>query len=201
MLRKTLIYGFDTFGSYKENPSNSLVKQITNLNPNIQSITLPVNENAWDVLKKEIDKTKPEIVIGFGVSPGRAKISVEIIAINKIHNQNAEDYEKLSENEPIIKNSPLAQETNLSAKELIEFLKKENILADYSFSPGTFICNEVYYQLLFNIKSQNRNIKSIFIHIPLEKEETIIKDNKTIALPTLPTQPLAKAIVKYLEQI
>jgi len=201
-MKKTLIYGFDDFGKYKENPSNSLVKQIINLNNQIQSIILPVADNAWRMLEKEIDKTKPEIIIGFGVSPGRAKISVEIIAINKRHNSNPEDYKKLSENEPIIEDNQLAQETNFNAKKLIEFLKKENIPADYSFNPGTFICNAVYYQLLTNIKTKNNNLKTIFIHIPLEKEEIMQKDNqKTITLPTLPTQPLAKAVVKYLESL
>lgn len=198
-MKKILIYGFENFSSYKENPSNNLVKQIISLNPIIQSIILPVADNAWTILEKEINKTKPELIIGFGMAPARSKVSVEIIAINKKHNQNLEDYSKLSENEPIIKNEYLALETNFNAKKLIEFLKKENIPADYSFNPGTFICNQVYYQLLNYIKIQ-KNIQCIFIHIPLEKEEIMQKDNKTITLPTLPTQPLAKAIVKYLEK-
>jgi len=53
-MKKTLIYGLDDFGKYKENPSNSLVKQIINLNNQIQSIILPVADNAWKDLEKEI---------------------------------------------------------------------------------------------------------------------------------------------------
>lgn len=192
---RTLIFGFEKFGLISENPTTSLVNHIIKINPKINSLILPVSEYAWDILKRRIDELTPKTLIGFGVAPGRTKVSAEVIAINKKHHTNLEEYPITFENKSITENSDLAIESNIDLKKLIDFLKMENVSIDYSFNPGTFICNQIYYNILKNYK----DIKCVFIHIPLEKEEKIVKDNKEILFPKLPTLPLAKGLVKYLE--
>lgn len=172
-MKKILITAFEPFGKDKINPSEEILKKIkSKYNKNkIYKLLLPVTFNeSFNLLKKEIIKIKPDIIISLGLAGGRDNISIERIAINiddaKIPDNNG--YQPIDKQ--ICSNGKNAYFSNLPLKKIVDEINKIGIKASVSNTAGTYVCNHIMYQVLNYINKNNLKIKGGFIHIPYAKE-------------------------------
>jgi len=75
-------------------------------------------------------------------------------------------------------------------------LKNKGVPAKISFNPGTYICNYTYFNCLQNIK--DKDIETVFIHVPSSPKEVIELD---IDIPTFPTYLIAEGLFDYLKNL
>jgi pyroglutamyl-peptidase len=161
---KLLLSGFGPFLDVIENPSEILVKKLAN-SFGCSHLILPVEfEQSYLILKSEIQRSEPKILIMFGLASTRSKIGFEKIGLNWVQSQHAD----VSNKNPIIGKIKPGQELALMTDWSIEPLlgKIDSALrthTEISFSAGSYVCNDLYFRAL---DDEGIDCKKLFIHIP-----------------------------------
>lgn len=173
MKRKTLlISGFTPFGRFRYNPGQELLPLVEAErvgNWTIRTVLLPTAfSTSFTTLRERIESIRPHAVISLGMHPGSDAFKLETRARNL---RNVEDHrgEKVSPSDQAI--DPRGEQFRVSTwplpnrpPDLGEALPEVR----FSFSAGTYICNELYYHLLgyVDMGTLDRPLPALFIHIP-----------------------------------
>lgn len=129
----------------------------------IETCILPVTfSKAFENLKIEMDRLRPDVVICLGLAGNRQAIELEKVAINLIHcdlpdNEGVFQLDKL-----ICPTGPVAFFSSLPVKEMSE--TKTDFPVRVSFSAGAYVCNYLMYKVLEY--SEGKDIRAGFIHLP-----------------------------------
>jgi pyroglutamyl-peptidase len=159
---KILVTGFMPFLGEKINPSEMLANELAQNFPEVTSLILPVEfKKSFEVLKSHLKNNTYDYIVSLGQASSRSKISLEKIALNWIQSEHKDE----SGNQPKpgkINEGPLALMTEIQIDNIYQKLKAENYPIEISFSAGTYVCNELYFRELSELKTN-----SVFIHVPL----------------------------------
>lgn len=191
---KALITGFQPFGSEDINPSYEAVKLLPSEIGGLSLIKLelPVEFNvAAELLRTEIIKSSPDFVICLGQAGGRASVSVEKIAINLIDAVIPDNAGSQPSDVKVKEDGENAYFSLLPVKAIVSKIREAGIQADISYSAGTYVCNEIMYQLLYMIDREFNNIRGGFIHVPYTDAQIV--DKRTL-LPHMPLKDIAEAV-------
>lgn len=202
---KILVSGFHPFGGMDSNPTEELLNDIQKMtfkSVEIETILLPVRyDESVDVILKEVERIKPDVVISCGLYRGRSAVTVERIAIN-VKDVMAEDPLPDKDgnfpiDEPINPDGPDGLFSNLPYRQITNNLKDEFIPAYVSNTAGTFICNNTLYGLLDYIRVNNLSMQAGFIHFPLSAE-MVLDDPSS---PNMPYETMVKALEVIIQTV
>ncbi|RRD39358.1 pyroglutamyl-peptidase I [Leptotrichia sp. OH3620_COT-345] len=175
---KILVTGFDAFGEDSINPAIESVKKLPDNIAGAEIIKLEI-PTVW---KKSIDKIEeaiiehnPDVILSIGQAGGRFDITVECVSINIDDFKGPDNEGNHIIERPIYLNGNNAYFSNLPVKSIVKNIQKVNIPASISYSPGTFICNHVFYGVCYLIDKKYKEKKSGFIHIPFLPEQVVNK--------------------------
>ncbi len=191
---KVLITGFQPFGGESINPAYEAVKRLPQTIAGASVITkeIPVVfRQGSRAVYEAVQKEQPDVVICVGQAGGRSGITPEFVGINYQDARIPDNDGNQPVGESIQPDGPNAYFTKLPVKAMVAAMKKEGIPAAVSFSAGTYVCNDVMYQLLYDIDREFPQMRGGFIHVPYAEEQ--VKDK-----PNMPALPLA-TIVRGLE--
>lgn len=177
-----LLTGFEPFDGAEINPSWEAVALVPEDidGRKVHRLQLPtVFGRAADLLRQEIARLRPELVICCGVANGRAGVTPELVAINYRCARIPDNAGQRFSGVPIDPAGETAHMTALPVHAMIDCIKAEGIPAYLSFSAGAYVCNDVYYALLSGQAAYG--YKGIFLHVP--------------DADTVPIQDAARAIV------
>ena len=193
-MTKVLLTGFEPFGKATLNPSGEIVKQISG--DNVVTAILPVAyAQSAEALLALVEQHKPDVVISLGQAEGRTHITPERIAIN-LDDARLADNEGVMRNDlPILVGGPVAYESTLPIKAIVEAIKAEGIPAAVSLSAGAFLCNHIFY--VMQSKFAGTSVRSGFVHVPLMDEQA----GEFPGLPTMPLDQMVKAVRIMLEAL
>lgn len=165
---KILVSGFEPFDKEGVNPSYEIVKKLEDTDKlSLVKLRLPVVfKEAGDILVREIDKHKPQVVLMLGQAGGRSHISLEKVAINYRDSKLADNKGQVPSQEPIRPGSVDGYFSNMNVEAMVEEIKKKGIPARVSYSAGTFVCNEIFYRVMYHINKNKLDTKAVFIHVP-----------------------------------
>lgn len=166
---RVLVSGFGPFLDEKVNPTQMIAKYVNQASSggsagrpawrslDVRGLVLPVEfDDAFRRLERERLLFQPDVILSFGLAAGRASIDVEQVAIN-LRGTDAGG-------EAIDRQAPLALRTTLPSAEILRALAAAGLPAGRSFSAGTYVCNDLFFQM------QNRlrwtRVQSGFIHVP-----------------------------------
>ncbi|WP_242143241.1 MULTISPECIES: pyroglutamyl-peptidase I [unclassified Bacillus cereus group] len=189
-MKTVLLTGFDPFGGEKMNPAWEVVKALHEKEGNgykVISKQIPtVFHKSIEQLEAYIDEFNPELIICIGQAGGRADITVERIAINvdDARIPDNEDYQPIDV--PIIEGGPVAYWSTLPIKAIVKKLREEGIPASVSQTAGTFVCNHLFYGLMHQLATKNKNTRGGFVHIPFLPEQASLHVNQpSMSLSTI----------------
>ncbi len=192
-MKKILVTGFDPFGGESINPAYEAVKLLPDTIKGVEIVKLEVPTvffKSIDVMDKEIERIKPDVVINVGQAGNRFGITPERVAIN-------EDDARIKDNEgnqpidtKIYEDGQSAYFSTLPIKAMVEEMKKEGIPASVSNTAGTFVCNHLMYGLMYLIDTKYPNMKGGFIHVPFMTEQVLDKPTS----PSLALDQIAKGL-------
>ncbi len=167
---KVLITGFEPFDKAEKNPSWEAVKLLPESHK-IVKIELPVVfEKAAELLWDEVIKNKPDAIIMVGVAGNRDAITPEVIAVN-IDDARIPDNDGSSPQwQKIDENGPDGIFSSLPVKDMVEKMGENGIKASLSYTAGAYVCNDLFYRTLNNIKKNGLDIRAGFIHVPMPKD-------------------------------
>lgn len=189
-MKKIVITAFEPFGNNETNPTMDILKGLPENIDKYMIIkkTLPViYQQCFELLKPIIKEEKPEFVICLGLAGKRTVISVERIAVNMMAASIADNNGIKYEGSLISKNGKTGYFTTLPYEDLVNVDK----LVSYSFSAGTYICNNIFYRLMEYIDMEKLSTKGGFIHVPFSE------DNKSD--PFIPINEQVEIIKKMIK--
>lgn len=154
---KVLVTGFQPFGGESMNPAYEAVKllpqQIDGVTIIKKEIPVVFNEGA-DVVRRAIKDEQPDIVICVGQAGGRVGITPEFVGINYADARIPDNAGNAPMNQSIKPDGENAYFTTLPVKAMVTAMKNAEIPAAISYTAGTYVCNDVMYQLLYYINTE-----------------------------------------------
>ncbi len=169
MARRVLITGFEPFGGKQTNASWEAVRRLPGRDGDIEICPrlLPVEYMAAGRrLLAAAEEVLPDLIICTGVAGGRDAITPERIAINWRSAPIPDNAGRTAAGETIDPAGPDGIFTRLRAEEMARDLQASGLPAAVSFTAGTFVCNDVFYQLML----YGPDVPRGFIHVPTEEK-------------------------------
>lgn len=156
---RVLISAFESFDGRNINISEEVLKL---LDDNYYKVLIPVSYNkCFDILKEKINNINPDIIICLGEAIKREEITIESRAIN-LRSASISDNDGIKyENEIIIDGKDEYLYSTLPIEKIIS-----NTNIKESNSAGTYVCNNLLFELLNYNNSLNNKKMCGFIHLP-----------------------------------
>jgi len=169
--RHILVTGFEPFAGDTANPAQELAKAVDGRvigDRAVRSLVLPVqHEAAGEIMRAALDAEELAAVVHLGLAPGRARLSLERIAVNVMDYRIPDARGDVRRDEPCVADGPTAYPSTLPLRAILEELTAEGIPAHLSYTAGTYLCNYTLYTTLHALARSGRAISAGFIHLPL----------------------------------
>lgn len=148
---KVLITAFTPFNKSKNNYSLEVLNKIQAVDKTILDVCY---DKCYNDLCIKNNLNSYDLIIAMGEARMRNEIMLEVTAKNISSCSIPDNNGVLKQNELIIEDAPSELNTLIDIDKLNDVIK-------FSYDAGKFVCNNLYYHLLFNFPT-----KSIFVHIP-----------------------------------
>ena len=174
---KILLTGFDAFGGQTLNPSWLAVKSLHGRQVLKHTVVAAQLPTVFDASLRELEallhQHRPALVICVGQAGGRAKLSLERVAINVNDAPMADNAGAQPVDTPVQAGAPAAYFTTLPVKAMLAALQEEDVAAEVSQTAGTFVCNHVFYGLMHALATQPElgHARGGFVHVPWLPEQ------------------------------
>jgi pyroglutamyl-peptidase len=149
--RHILVTGFEPFAGDTANPSQELAKAMDGrvvADHAVRSLVLPVqHEAAGEIMRGALDAAGLAAVIHLGLAAGRARLSLERIAVNVMDYRIPDARGEVRRDEPCVPDGPRVRE-HAAAAAILEELTADGIPAHLSYTAGTYLCNYTLYTTL-----------------------------------------------------
>lgn len=170
-----LLTGFESFDGREVNQSwrlaNTLKEELAS--DQVHALLLPVvfgksHPPVFEWLDRQLTQT---LIVSLGEATV-AKIQLECVGLNKRHTSKPDNSGLMVTNQSVDLNGPLALETNWNLVRLQEKMHANGYILPLSFSAGTYLCNELLYQLLTMERPHSgRAIRTSFLHVPITQSD------------------------------
>ena len=184
---KILVTGFEPFNGATVNPSEQIVNRLAApAGVTLIKEILPVEFGKTTVRLQELfRKHQPDVVLSIGQAGGRREISVERVAINIDNVKSSNGSKLLPDNagampvDEIIKvDGAPAYFATLPIWQMVAAIQEKGISAGISNSAGTYVCNHIMYENLYQAAKKYPQMKSGFIHVPFLPEQIAHREDK-----------------------
>lgn len=190
---RVLLTGFVPFGGGTANASWQAVSTLHGrriAGHRVVARELPVEfATSLPRLRRAIRELRPALVLCVGEAGGRARISLERVAINIVDARIADNAGAQPVDVPVAPGGPAAYFSTLPLKAMLAALREARIPAEVSQTAGTFVCNQVFYGLMHALRRRPR-VRAGFIHVPCLPRPA----EATPAAPCMPAAVVADAL-------
>ena len=188
-----LLTGFEPFDGDELNPSWEAVRQLNGevvRRHRIVAERLPTEfRRSLSVLRKAIQKHRPELVLCVGLAGGRAQLALERIAINIDDARIPDNTGHQPIDAPIVRGGPAAYFSTLPIKAILLALQAQGLPVEISQSAGTYVCNHVFYGLMHALAAQP-GVRGGFMHIPFSPQQA----SHRLGVPSLAETEVVRAL-------
>ena len=166
---KVLVTGFGAYTEAADNPSGVIAARLNDWQGSgvrIHGLLLPATSaGVGPSLAEAIERVRPDAVLLTGVTPGRAAVTIERIAIN------VQDF-PIPDNDgaapidvAVVPGGPDAYFSTLPIKAILAAWRSHLIPSSVSNTAGTYVCNQTFY--LARHLTEGRGVIAGLVHIPL----------------------------------
>ena len=199
-----LVLGFEPFLDFDENPTKLVVEGLdekTIGGEKVAGVVLPVDyDRVENAILDAIERTKPRLVIGFGLAQRREKITPEKIAVNYRYSSEPDNAGKKVGGVRIDENEPDGIFSSLPVETLVGSLNSVGIPASVSFSAGAYLCNNAMFVIVR--EARKRGFPGGFIHVPCHSEWVLRKNKPLASLPLATiTQAAEHSVIHCLQRV
>ncbi|MCM3602125.1 pyroglutamyl-peptidase I [Robertmurraya korlensis] len=193
-MKKLLLTGFEPFLNHPINPTEEIVLRLDGEQIGeyeVKGVLLPVDfEKAPVAILEAVREFAPDAVLSLGLAAGRTEITPERIAIN-CRDGAADNSGRALVDSQIVENGADGYFSTLPIRMLVDALNEKGYPASISNSAGTYLCNNVMYSVLHELKKKQVNIPAGFVHVPAS-HELVIDEKK--AMPSWSSRDLLEAV-------
>ena len=192
MKNNILITGFEPFNNDIINSSWEVIKRLPDsINGyKINKLLLPVKfEESSKIVIEKANKLKVKYIICVGQAKGRKYITPEMKAINL----KSDNYTSKKECNYILSTGPKYYYSSIDVNKIYNSINNAGIKCNISNDAGTYVCNDLFFNLLHYYN--NTNIKVSFIHIPILEEQAFNNE------PSIDINTGKKAIIEVINNL
>jgi pyroglutamyl-peptidase len=165
-----LVTGFEPFGGESVNPAMDLLPRLARRRiegHRVATALLPVAFGAaLTELAHAMERERPMLVLAIGQAGGRARLSLERVALNLIDARIPDNAGAQPVDVPVIADAPAAYFSSLPLKAALLALHERGIPAELSLSAGSYVCNAVFFALRHLAESAPGIPRAGFLHLP-----------------------------------
>jgi pyroglutamyl-peptidase len=169
--RHVLVTGFEPFAGDIANPSQELAKALDGRAAGdsvVRALVLPVHhEAAREMVRPALEAPDLAAVIHLGLATGRARLSLERVAVNAMDYTVPDARGEVRRDEACAPDGPAAYWSTLPLRPILDELTADGVPAHLSYAAGTYLCNYVLYTTLHQLASSRPGVAAGFIHLPL----------------------------------
>lgn len=169
---KILISGFERFGRRSINQSEIIAERFIG-ESDINVMILPVSfSNAHKILIKELETNDYDLIIMLGESSAtNDTVRLERVALNLKDSTGCDNDGILADEEEIINDGATAYFSTFPVKRTVSSLKEKGFKVKTSNSAGTYVCNNVYYNILHYLSENKLQTAALFVHLPSSTDQ------------------------------
>ena len=150
-----------------------------------------------------LEAERPDIVLCVGQAGGRSKITPEFVGINWAHARIPDNAGKQPLSQRIIDGAPDAYFATLPVNAMVAAMNQAEIPAAVSYTAGTYVCNEVMYQVLHALATRFLETRGTFLHVPFATEQVAEKNRavgeKNRQAPSMSLEMMTRGLQVALE--
>ncbi len=169
--------GFEPFGGSSMNPSELVARSLEGrliAGRRVVARVFPVETSGvGDRLRQAFEEEQPELVVCTGLAAGRTAVSLERVAVNMLDFEQPDNAGEERKNEPILRGGPDARLSPMPIAEIVDAWQREGVPGYVSNSAGTYLCNQILYEVLGIAESVSPPVTAGFIHLPYLPEQAI----------------------------
>jgi len=166
-----LLTGFEPFAGLSVNPSAEVAKALDGRvvgDAVVRSAILPVHHaEVAPRVARLVDETDPFAILHLGLAGGRARLSLERVAVNVMDYDTPDNAGHVAKGEPCVPQGPPAYFATLPLGAILAALLAEGIPAALSNTAGTYLCNQTMYGTLHALGVRRHPARAGFVHLPL----------------------------------
>lgn len=188
-----LVTGFSPFGGQRVNPSWEAAALLPDWigKWRIRKLRLPVVfGEAGERAIREAEACGARAVLSVGQAAGRDAVTPEMVAVNLRYAASPDQSGAKPEDTPVCAEGPAAYFAALPARKMAGAIDATGIPCRVSLSAGTYVCNDVFYQLLRHFDGSE--VRCGFVHVPYCEGQ---------GEPCLPLARIARALQTAIEAI
>lgn len=193
---KILFTGFTPFGGETVNPAWKAVSNLPSVYDDIEIFTLEIPtefQKGFETIQTFLQNNPMDAVVCVGQAGGRAKISVEKVALNYMDGNIPDNGGYMPRSTPIHTDGWDGYFATIPVEDIVDYLKECNIPANISLTAGSYVCNDTLYRLLYYIKKQHLSTKAGFIHVPYATEQVLEKGS---LVPSMELSTMTRALIE-----
>lgn len=198
---KILVTGFQPFGGETVNPAYEAVKLLPDRMGNVDIVKLEIPvvfAQGAAIVIEAMEEHDVDAVLSIGQAGNRACITVEKVAINLMESDMADNGGNQPQDQCIQVDGDTAYFSTLPVKAMVENMREAGVPAHLSYTAGTYVCNELMYQVLHAIDKKSLAINAGFVHVPFATGQVIQKASGT---PSMVLEMIVKGIACCIEAI
>lgn len=189
-----LFTGFEPFGGEALNPSWLAVQEAAEAlraaGNDVVAVELPCTfGESLARLREAVSEHRPSLVICVGQAGGRARVSLERVAINVDDARIPDNAGNQPIDSPVRSGGPAAYFSTLPIKQALQNLTAAGIAAEVSQTAGTYVCNHVFYGLMDLLSTSGDGARGGFIHVPYAPDQAAVH-----GAPGMPVAEIADAL-------
>ena len=172
---KVLLFGFEPFLGFDENPSKRVVEALDGKTVNgseIVGLILPVEYGRVEsLLATKISELGPGLVLGTGLHPGLPKLGITKLAANFKFSSERDTVGESPKGERIAEGEPDGIFMSIDSEGLVARLNEAGIPAVLLLaSSDAYLCNLSMFAVARQSKSANPSFGCGFIHLPFTED-------------------------------
>ena len=193
---RILVSGFGPWGSMDENPTSLILDRLADeAGAGCLTLALPVaTETLGGRVAQALDEYRPEVWIGLGLAFGAAVVAVERLAVNLLDFVEPDIAGARPSARPIVADGPAAYAATVPADDLVARLRLAGIPARVSMTAGTFLCNQLFYQVLHGIAARGWSSRAGFLHVPAHPALVARQAGRTAEAPSMELDRMLAAV-------
>ena len=192
---KILLTAFDPFGGEPVNPAWEAVSRLrAPAGTELVRLQVPTvfgvsGDLVCDCLRRE----KPDLVLCVGQAAGRAAVTPERVAVNRMDARIPDNAGAQPREQPVSPGGRDSYPARLPVEKLAEAIRAAGVAAEVSESAGSFVCNQLFYRVMEAAEREFPALRGGFIHAPCLPEQAE-RLGKGKVLPSLPMEEIIRAL-------
>lgn len=200
-LMRVLVTGFQPFGGEDDNPSWEVARRLPKsvLGAEVDCLEVPVVFGEGPRLVcAEADRLGADAVLCLGQAGGRAGITVEFVGIN----QEDASIPDNAGNQPVAfliePGGPDARFATVPVRRMVARMREGGVPASVSYSAGTYVCNDMLYEVLGHLGTGEGRALGGFVHLPYLPSQVTGKAPST---PSMSLDDMVRGVTLGLEEV